>query len=97
MSSILPRAEPQECWWGDSPDEARWVMSGLLACTTHQGDLKILFSKLLLAASQGKLPALPSRACKPEAEIRPVASPARRRAAELGRSHGPQVVNRAAS
>jgi hypothetical protein len=69
VGSILRWAEPQECWWGASPEEARSVVSELLARTTDQGDLKILLPELLLAASQGKLPAFAAHELREQAQI----------------------------
>lgn len=56
VASILRWAEPQECWWGNSAEEARSVVSELITRTTDENDLRILLPELLLAASQGKIP-----------------------------------------
>jgi hypothetical protein len=57
IASILRWCEPHEAYWGDSDDDAWNAISELITRTQDEGDQKVLFPELLLAASQGKIPA----------------------------------------
>ena len=69
VASILRWAEPQECWWGNSAEEARSVVSELITRTTDDKDLKILLPELLLAASQGKMPTAAVQELRARADV----------------------------
>jgi hypothetical protein len=85
IACILRWCEPHEAFWGESDTEAQNAISELLSRTRDEGDQKVLFSELLLAASQGKIPAGAIGPLTAEIETRTADwSPAHRAPVEVG-------------
>lgn len=55
ISAVLRWLRPSERWWGESNEDAKGTVQGLMD-RAQAGDRPILAAELLVAASQGKLP-----------------------------------------
>ncbi len=68
LAAVLRWLEPEEAWWGDTPDAAEQTMLQLLQRAEPE-DLLVLVPELLLAIAQGKLPERAAAIVRDRAEL----------------------------